>query len=97
MLRKSSLGIHLLNGSQSPILEDGSSDLPCIVREAKQSPSSKRVKLGQEKLCANFKDDFVLQQANGESKSHSWISEVFLNICSILLFLACSDTISWMT
>ncbi|XP_016451086.1 SH2 domain-containing protein A isoform X2 [Nicotiana tabacum] len=75
MLRKSSLGIHLLNGSQSPILEDGSSDLPSIVREAKQSLSSKRVKLGQEKLCANFKDDFVLQQANGESKSHSWISE----------------------
>ncbi|XP_059282277.1 SH2 domain-containing protein A-like [Lycium ferocissimum] len=75
MLRKSSLGIHLLNGSQSPVLEDGSSDLPCIVREAKQSPSSKRVKLGQEKLCANFKDDFVLKQANGGSRSHSWTSE----------------------
>ncbi|MCD7449013.1 hypothetical protein HAX54_048096 [Datura stramonium] len=77
MLRKSSLGIHLLNGSQSPVLEDGSSDVPCIVREAKQSPSSKRVKLGQEqeKLCENFKDDFVLKQVNGGSRSHSWTSE----------------------
>lgn len=75
MLRKSSLGIHLLNRSQSPVLDDGSSDHLCIVREAKQSPSSKRVKLGQEKLCANFKDDFVLKQANGGSRSHSWTSE----------------------
>ncbi|CAN4103009.1 unnamed protein product [Withania somnifera] len=75
MLRKSSLGIHLLNGSQSPVLEDGSSDLPCIVHEAKQSPLSKRVKLGQEKLCANSKDDFVLKQANGGSRTHSWTSE----------------------
>lgn len=87
MLRKSSLGIHLLNGSQSHVLDDGSSDLPCIVHEAKQSPSSKRVKLGQEKLTANFKDDFVLKQANGGSRSHSWTSEVFLTSALSYYFL----------
>nr|GMD84180.1 SH2 domain-containing protein A-like [Ipomoea batatas] len=71
--KKSPSSIHLLNRSQSPGLDGGLPEvLHNIVHEAKQSPSSKRVKLGQEKSLSVLKDDCILKEADEESKSHMW-------------------------
>ncbi|KAA8526724.1 hypothetical protein F0562_009047 [Nyssa sinensis] len=71
--KKSTSAIHLLDGSPSSGLDDGSSELlHNIVREAKPSPSSKRVKLGQENLFATFKADVTLERVDEECNSHAW-------------------------
>lgn len=73
--RKASSGIYLLNGSQSHDLDDGPLELlPSIVREAKPSPSSKRIKLGQDKPFTTFENNLPLKQAGKESNSHVWIT-----------------------
>ncbi|VFQ80761.1 unnamed protein product [Cuscuta campestris] len=73
--KKSPSSIHSLNRSQSPVLDGGASDvLYNIVHEAKQSPSSKRVKLGQDISLSLLKDedDCMLKEAEVESNSHVW-------------------------
>ncbi|KAL2496563.1 SH2 domain protein B [Forsythia ovata] len=73
--RKASSGIYLLNGSQSPDLDDGPVELlPSIVCEAKPSPSSKRIKLGQDKPFAMFEDNLPLKQGSKEYSSRAWIT-----------------------
>ncbi|XP_027127004.1 SH2 domain-containing protein A [Coffea arabica] len=72
-LKKLPSGVHLLNGSQSPGLDDRSSELlNSVVREAKPSPSSKRVKLGQEKPFEIFADSFTSKRADKECKSYAF-------------------------
>ncbi|KAG8386492.1 hypothetical protein BUALT_Bualt03G0154200 [Buddleja alternifolia] len=69
--RKSSNRINYMNGLESPSLDDGSMELvPNIVREAKPSPSSKRIKLGHDKPFVVFKEE--LKQANRGRESHGW-------------------------
>ncbi|KAL3503053.1 hypothetical protein ACH5RR_037502 [Cinchona calisaya] len=68
-LKKLPSGVYLLNGSQSPGPDDRSSELMHgVVCEAKPSPSSKRVKLGQEKPFETFNDSFTSQRAVKECK-----------------------------
>lgn len=72
-LKKLTSGVHLLNGSQSSGLDDRSSELlNSVVREAKPSPSSKRVKLGQEKPFEIFADSFTSKRADRECQSHAF-------------------------
>lgn len=72
--RKASSGIYLLNGSQSH--DDGPVELlPSIVREAKPSPSSKRIKLGQDKTFATFENNLPLKQAGKGCNSHVLITD----------------------
>lgn len=70
--RKSPSGVHLVNGSLSPEHNDGSSEhLHNIVFEAKQSPSSKRVKVGLEKPFSVFNDAVTSKQPDEECNSHA--------------------------
>ncbi|KAK6134438.1 hypothetical protein DH2020_031817 [Rehmannia glutinosa] len=62
-----------VNGCDSPGLGDGSMELiPNIVREAKPSPSSKRIKLGNDIPFAMYKEDAKL--ANSGHSSFAWTS-----------------------
>ncbi|KAI3457587.1 hypothetical protein Pfo_014250 [Paulownia fortunei] len=71
--RKSSNRTYYMNGCDSPGLDDGSMELiPNIVREAKPSPSSKRIKLGHDIPFAMLKED--VKQANKGHSSHAWTS-----------------------
>lgn len=64
--KKTSATIHLLDGSQSCGFDDGSAEFQHnTVREAKPSPSSKRVRLEQENIS-------VMEQPEGECNSHPW-------------------------
>ncbi|XP_051152217.1 SH2 domain-containing protein A-like [Andrographis paniculata] len=68
--RKSSNRNHYINRCESSSLDDGSMELvPNIIREAKPSPSSKRIKLGNDVPLAMFKEE--LKQAN---KGHGSIA-----------------------
>lgn len=79
--RKSPSGVHLVNGSLSPEHNDGSSDLlHNIVCEAKQSPSSKRVKLGQDKPFSGFNDAFTSKQPDQECNSHALTTNEVNNV-----------------
>ncbi|CAH9147626.1 unnamed protein product [Cuscuta epithymum] len=70
--RKSPPSIHSFNRPQSPGLDAGSSDvLYNIIHEAKQSPSSKRVKLGQERSLPVLMGGCMLKEADLDSKSHA--------------------------
>ncbi|KAI5662258.1 hypothetical protein M9H77_21581 [Catharanthus roseus] len=70
--KKSPSEVHLVNGSQSPGPNDGSSELlHNVVCEAKQSPSSKRIKLGQEKPFAMFNDALTCKKVDEECNSHA--------------------------
>lgn len=63
-LRKSSSKTYYGNGCESPSLDDGSMQLMTnIVREAKLSPSSKRIKLGQDV-------PLMIKEARQASKVH---------------------------
>lgn len=72
--------MNFLNGSQSFGMDEGSLDvLHYTITEAKQSPSSKRVKLGQQKTFENFKVGISLDQVNMECNSLVWTTnEVFI-------------------
>ncbi|KAL6999690.1 hypothetical protein U1Q18_000845 [Sarracenia purpurea var. burkii] len=71
--KKSNSTIRLLSGSPSSGLDDGSSELLySSVHEAKLSPSSKRVKLGQENSFATCKADLTMDRAEEECNSHAW-------------------------
>lgn len=73
MWKNSTSPMHLLTGFQSFDMDEGSSDVPQnIVSEEKQSPSSKRVKLGQEKQFAMFKVGISSEQVNKECNSPAW-------------------------
>ncbi|CAK9134178.1 unnamed protein product [Ilex paraguariensis] len=73
MLKKSSSAMHLLGRHQS--LDNGSSELvQNIVCEAKQSTSSKRVKLGQEKPHAKFMADLTSSRIDEECNSQACTS-----------------------
>lgn len=89
--RKSPSGVHLVNGSQSPEHNDGSSELlHNIVCEAKQSPSSKRVKLGQDKPFSVFNDAFTSKQPDEECNSHALTTnEVNHETCYTPVLLHC--------
>ncbi|XP_044496422.1 SH2 domain-containing protein B-like [Mangifera indica] len=64
--KKTPAAIHLLDGSQSCGFDDGSAEFQHnTVREAKPSPSSKRVRLEQENIS-------VMEQPGGECNSHPW-------------------------
>ncbi|XP_057766352.1 SH2 domain-containing protein A isoform X2 [Salvia miltiorrhiza] len=70
-LRKSSNRTYYGNGCESPSPDDGSMQLITnIVREAKPSPSSKRIKLGQDVPFVMFKEE--VSQANKVHHSHGW-------------------------
>lgn len=70
-LRKSSNKTYYGNGCESPSPDDGSMQLITnIVREAKPSPSSKRIKLGQDVPYVMFKEE--VRQANKVHHSHAW-------------------------
>lgn len=70
-LRKSSNRTYYGNGCESPSPDDGSMQLITnIVREAKPSPSSKRIKLGQDVPFVMFKEE--VRQANKAHQSHAW-------------------------
>lgn len=70
-LRKSSNRTSYGNGCESPSPDDGSMQLITnIVREAKPSPSSKRIKLGQDVPFVMFKEE--ARQANKVHHSHAW-------------------------
>ncbi|KAL1537975.1 SH2 domain-containing protein A-like [Salvia divinorum] len=70
-LRKSSGRTYYGNGCESPIPDDASMQLITnIVREAKPSPSSKRIKLGQDVPFAMFKEE--VRQANKVHHSRAW-------------------------
>lgn len=59
--------------SNSSGLDEGSSELLYnIVREAKLSPSSKRVKLGQENSFATRKANLTMDRADDECNSRAW-------------------------
>ncbi|KAK1362399.1 SH2 domain-containing protein [Heracleum sosnowskyi] len=67
--------MHLLNGSQSFGMDQESSDIPHnTVCEEKQSPSSKRVKLAQEKTHAAFRVGISPEQVNKNCNPPAWIS-----------------------
>ncbi|XP_059661383.1 SH2 domain-containing protein A-like [Cornus florida] len=73
MCNKSISMSHLVNGSQSSGLDDGSTELlQNIIHEAKPSLSSKRVKLSQENLFASIKPDITLERADEECNSRVW-------------------------
>ncbi|XP_047962216.1 SH2 domain-containing protein A-like [Salvia hispanica] len=70
-LRKSSSRTYYGNGCESPSPDDGSMQLITnIVREAKPSPSSKRIKLGQDVPFVMFKEEG--RQANKVHHSRAW-------------------------
>lgn len=70
-LRKSSSRTYYGNGCESPSPDDGSMQLITnIIREAKPSPSSKRIKLGQDLPFVMFKEE--KRQANKVHHSHAW-------------------------
>ncbi|PIM97698.1 hypothetical protein CDL12_29830 [Handroanthus impetiginosus] len=70
--KKSSNRTYYINGCDSPGPDDGSMELiPNIVREAKPSPSSKRIKLGHDMPFGMSKD---VKQANKGHDSHAWTS-----------------------
>ncbi|KAL3508811.1 hypothetical protein ACH5RR_028212 [Cinchona calisaya] len=70
-LQKLPSGVYLLDDSESPGPDDGVSELlHNVVREAKPSPSSKRVKLGHEKPYEFFSDSFASVTADKECTSH---------------------------
>lgn len=70
-LRKSSNRCYYVNGCESSSPDDGSMQLITnTVREAKPSPSSKRIKLGQDTPFAMFKE--VTRQINKGHSSHAW-------------------------
>lgn len=73
-----------MNGCDSPGCDDGSMGLvPNIVREVKPSPSSKRIKLGNDIPFARFKEE--PKQTNKGHNSQAWNS----NQVSFGLFLFC--------
>ncbi|KAL8512292.1 hypothetical protein ACS0TY_018684 [Phlomoides rotata] len=72
-LRKSSNRSYYVNGCESSSPDDGSMHLITnTVREAKPSPSSKRIKLGQDIPFAMFKEE--TRQINKGHNSHAWTS-----------------------
>ncbi|KAL0399518.1 UNVERIFIED_CONTAM: SH2 domain-containing protein B [Sesamum radiatum] len=71
--KKSSNRTYYINGCGSPGPDDGPMELmPSIVREAKPSPSSKRIKLGNDIPFPMFTEE--LKQANKRQDSHAWTS-----------------------
>ncbi|KAK4439081.1 SH2 domain-containing protein A [Sesamum alatum] len=71
--KKSSNRTYYINGCGSPGPDDGPMELiPNIVREAKPSPSSKRIKLGNDTPFPMFKEE--LKQANKGHDSYAWTS-----------------------
>ncbi|KAL0306628.1 UNVERIFIED_CONTAM: SH2 domain-containing protein A [Sesamum radiatum] len=71
--KKSSNRTYYINGCGSPGPDDGPMELmPSIVREAKPSPSSKRIKLGNDIQFPMFTEE--LKQANKGQDSHAWTS-----------------------
>lgn len=71
--RKTSNRNYYINRCDSSNLDDGSMEhIPNIVREAKPSPSSKRIKLGNNVPIAVFQDE--LKQANKGHDSIAWTS-----------------------
>ncbi|KAK4398269.1 SH2 domain-containing protein A [Sesamum angolense] len=74
--KKSSNRTYYVNGCGSPSPDDGPMELmPSIVREAKPSPSSKRIKLGNDIQFPMFTEE--LKQANKGQDSHAWTSNGF--------------------
>lgn len=73
MWKKPTSTIHLINGCQSSMLDDGCFDLQQhTVREAKHSPSSKRVRLGQENVPTVFMSDYSVGKRDLECNSYAW-------------------------
>lgn len=71
--KRSTSAVHPLNLSQISGIDDACMELqPNSVREGKPSPSSKRFRLGQDKISAAFKNDLVLGQPDEECNSHAW-------------------------
>ncbi|KAF7115272.1 hypothetical protein RHSIM_RhsimUnG0060100 [Rhododendron simsii] len=67
--------------SNSSGLGEGSSELLYnIVREAKFSPSSKRVKLGQENSFATRKANLTMDRADDECNSRAWTANEDYNV-----------------
>lgn len=84
-LRKSSNKTYYGNGCESPGPDDGSMQLITnIVREAKLSPSSKRIKLGQDVPFVMFKE---VRQANKVHHPDAWtVNQVtFWGLCTVLV------------
>lgn len=77
--KKTPAAIHPVDGSQSCGFDDGSVEIQNnTVREAKPSPSSKRVRLEQEKISA-------MEQPEGEYDSHPrTANEVFKGFSSTI-------------
>lgn len=74
MWKHQTSSMHLLNGSQSFSMCEESSDIPHnTVSAEKQSPSSKRVKLAQEKPIAAGRVGISLEQINEEGNPPAWI------------------------
>ncbi|KAK3009345.1 hypothetical protein RJ639_013081, partial [Escallonia herrerae] len=75
-----------VNGSQySASDEESSKLLQNIVSEAKPSPSSKRIKLGQENPFVMFKADTLLERANQECSSPARATNEDDNACGTRL------------
>lgn len=79
--KRAPAAIHPTNGSQSCGFDDGSLEIHhSTVLEAKPSPSSKRVRLEQEKISA-------MEQLDGECSPHPLTAnKVFKQFCSSLFF-----------
>ncbi|KAK2987321.1 hypothetical protein RJ640_006409 [Escallonia rubra] len=75
-----------VNGSQYSALDEESSKLlQNIVSEAKPSPSSKRIKLGQENPFVMFKADTLLERANQKCNSPARATHEDDNACGTRL------------
>ncbi|KAL8148742.1 SH2 domain-containing protein B-like [Apium graveolens] len=77
MWKHQTSSMHLLNGSQSSSMCEESSEIPHnTVSAEKQSPSSKRVKLAQEKPIAVGRVGVSLEQINEEVNPRAWIGNM---------------------
>ncbi|KAK1399203.1 STAT transcription factor [Heracleum sosnowskyi] len=77
MWKHQTSSMHLLNGSQSFGMGKESSYIPYnTVSAEKQSPSSKRVKLAQEKPLAGGRVGISMEQINVEGNPPAWIGNV---------------------
>ncbi|XAR56410.1 hypothetical protein NMG60_11036887 [Bertholletia excelsa] len=82
--KNSNSAIHVLGGSPSSGLDDGSSELLYnFVQEGKLSPSSKRVKLGQENSYATHRADIIMDRADEECNSRAWTTSENDNVYRI--------------
>ncbi|XP_073284064.1 SH2 domain-containing protein B-like [Primulina huaijiensis] len=73
--KASSNKTYYINGCESSDLDDGSAEhISTIIRQAKPSPSSKRIKLGHDKPFAAQEEYFPVQQSSKEIDSHASIT-----------------------